>query len=119
MPRRPLAGCNHPGCRALVEAGSGQCPAHKRAQQRVRDRDRPSPAVRGYGRNHQRLRLIVMAEQPLCLTCQAAGRIELGTEMDHIDGNVNNLSRDNLQMLCKGCHSHKTAKEQGGLGGSG
>ncbi len=115
-PTRPRLPCNHPGCRELVEAGERRCPAHRREAYRVYDRDRPPRSKRGYDRAHYRLRKLVMAEQPLCVACEKAGRIEPGIEMDHIDGDVMNKDRDNLQMLCKRCHSRKTAREQGGLG---
>lgn len=69
---------------------------------------RPSAAARGYDANHRRLRLIVLKEQPICAICKTA----FSTEMDHIDGNVNNLERSNLQGLCKSCHSKKTASQR-------
>ncbi len=144
MPRRPKLPCRQVGCKELIEPGQGYCPTHIRGRYsgpqmkgaykgpgKAPDkgpgegpprlpgplwRDRPSSSLRGYGRNHQRLRKLVMAEQPLCITCEAAGRIVPGVEMDHIDGNPYNLERENLQMMCKSCHSRKTAKENRGFG---
>jgi 5-methylcytosine-specific restriction protein A len=58
----------------------------------------------------KRLRRIVLAEQPICQTCQT----ELTTDVDHIQPHRGNESlfwaRDNLQGLCASCHSIKTAK---------
>ena len=74
---------------------------------------RPSPESRGYGTRHRKLRLIVLREEPICRVC---GK-EPATDMDHIDGDVNNVARSNLQGLCKLCHGRKTVREQGALGG--
>lgn len=62
---------------------------------------------RGYDDSHFRLRKMVMAEQPICA---APGCNKPGVEMDHIDSNPWNRKRENLQMLCKSCHSSKTGR---------
>jgi 5-methylcytosine-specific restriction protein A len=73
---------------------------------------RPSASDRGYGANWRRLRLMVLNREPLCRKCQRPA-----TVVDHIrplnDGGPNDL--DNLQPLCKRCHDHKTATQDGGL----
>lgn len=80
---------------------------------RFPDDARPSATKRGYGVVHRRLRLMVLREEPICRACHVAD----ATEMDHKDGNNRNLRRDNLQGLCKRCHSRKSVAEQGSLKG--
>ena len=104
-------------CPALVRGGGGYCPIHKRDRGKAYDQQRGTSTQRGYGVTHRRLRKIVMAEQPLCPECLKDGKVEPGTEMDHIDGNPMNRARKNLQMLCKRHHSLKTVREQGGFTG--
>jgi 5-methylcytosine-specific restriction protein A len=65
------------------------------------------------------LRLVILAEEPLCRHCLARGVIAASTEVDHIDGRAataHDYRRENLQGLCERCHSIKTARENGGFG---
>ena len=77
--------------------------------------DRPQPRREGkkpYGRKGwQIVRRRVLAAEPMCPCGRPA------TEVDHIDGNPRNNSRENLQPYCKSCHSKKTVREDGGLRG--
>lgn len=103
--------CHVPGCSGYSEH-EGYCQRHsyKRASNRPRKyTKRKKTTQRGYGTNHQQLRKIIKYQQPMCAVCG-----DPANELDHVDGNAFNLSRDNLQMLCKSCHSKKTVKEQGG-----
>jgi 5-methylcytosine-specific restriction protein A len=84
-----------------------------------RDRERGTRQQRGYDAAWQRVRLVVLAAEPLCRFCDAAGRIEPATEVDHIDGNSRNNDRANLRPLCKPCHSRRTARDQGFARGGG
>ena len=56
-----------------------------------------------------------MMQSPLCISCQAKGLVRLAEELDHIvpisKGGTND--DDNLQMLCKECHYHKTLDDLG------
>lgn len=56
-----------------------------------------------------------LARHPLCVECQAKGMVVAAAEVDHIvplaDGGTND--DENLQSLCKSCHSRKTARESG------
>jgi len=117
MPTRPQRPCRHAGCSALTN--DGYCDKHtkreaERHRQRAHDRTRQSASKRGYDRTWRRLRLLVLAKQPVC---QACGRAP-STDVDHIvplaRGGINAL--DNLQGLCHSCHSAKTAREDGGFG---
>jgi hypothetical protein len=60
----------------------------------------------GYRENERRLRpsgrrAVIERDKGLCQECG-----QLGTDIDHIDGNSNEL--ENLQLLCKPCHNKKT-----------
>ena len=53
-----------------------------------------------------------LAREPLCRTCAKRGVITAATEVDHIEPHAGDMAlfRDpeNLQSLCKSCHSLKT-----------
>jgi 5-methylcytosine-specific restriction endonuclease McrA len=87
-------------------------PARYRPPRRTPPDARPSPSKRGYGRNWRKLRLLVLAEEPVCRACGRA----VSEHVDHVDGDVHNLGRENLQGLCIPCHSAKTVRCDGGLG---
>jgi 5-methylcytosine-specific restriction enzyme A len=60
--------------------------------------------------------LAILEREPLCRRCAAAGRVVAATEVDHIHPKRAGGPEafDNLQPLCKPCHSAKTAREMGG-----
>lgn len=74
------------------------------------DAKRPSASRRGYDRTWRQLRNLVLQEVPLC---QTRGCAALATEVDHIVplARGGTHDRENLQALCKPCHSSKTARE--------
>lgn len=61
-----------------------------------------------------------LAEDPLCRTCAALGRVTAAVEIDHIVplhcGGSD--ERHNRQSLCGPCHAAKTAAEAKGRGGA-
>lgn len=64
----------------------------------------------------QRLRSMVLANEPLCRDCHSRGIITLATEVDHIvpmSKGGDAWDTDNLQPLCKPCHSSKTSVDAG------
>ena len=75
---------------------------------------RASSSLQFGSRRYRRLRAIILATEPLCRTCKAAGRYISATEVDHIaprhkGGEVADVA--NLQPLCAECHAAKTDKE--------
>ena len=107
--------CYKVGCPNLVEKGQTYCDAHahlKKQWKQNYDDKRQSAAKRGYDRRWQKVRKIKLITDPLCEHCGA-----VATEVDHITplkrGGDNSM--DNLQSLCKPCHSRKTIAEDGGF----
>ena len=72
--------------------------------------------ARGYGSAWDKLRAEVMArDKGLCQACRSKGRVTVARECDHITpkakGGTDAMS--NLQMLCRECHTAKTAQDEG------
>lgn len=61
----------------------------------------------------QKLRAVILCEQPLCEDCRKRGHVVLATDVDHVSGDPSDNSRQNLQSLCHSCHSRKTAADHG------
>jgi 5-methylcytosine-specific restriction protein A len=98
--------CSEPGCHVLV--ARGHCAAHTRyTRATYTQAHRWSNTVRWH-----RLRAEVRMAEPFCRACLAEGRNVLMTDVDHIvphDGDAGRFwDRNNLQSLCKSCHSRKT-----------
>ena len=79
-PRAAYRACSQVGCGALVPAGTGACALCKAAIEAAR----PSPAERGYGADHRKLRARVARQVArgtvLCARCGLV--IEPGTPWD-------------------------------------
>lgn len=103
--RRALSVCTMPGCRALTR--ETRCDMH-----RWQD-DRPSSRTRGYTRTWEKIRVMHLRREPLCRACLGRGITTAAAEVDHVlslrRGGTN--VDDNLQSLCKPCHSRKTRAE--------
>ena len=111
MPTRAPRPCTWPsGCPELT-SGS-RCARHAR----------PSPAYRGssteqgYGQAWRKLRLFVLARDPICR--DVSGCVEPSTDVDHIIPRRAGGSDEpsNLQGMCHRHHSAKTSKQDGGWG---
>ena len=121
MPTKPKKLCAVPGCPNIINVGETYCAEHLKLKRKFGDRRRGSASSRGYDRNWQRLRKLVLHSEPLCRECKRPGRHTPATEVDHIvplaAGGTNDF--ENLQPLCHECHSRKTATENGGFGNLG
>lgn len=113
-PTRPPRPCPRPGCTALIGKGVRYCADHTKEVQAQVDKRRGSPSARGYGRQWRKVRAMVLRRQPLCAT----GCGQASTEVDHkVPKSKGGCDRtENLQGLCKPCHSTKTAKMDGRWG---
>ena len=111
--------CKYPGCPEAIRAGERFCGEHK--NQAWKDRVKRTGAEgkkanRFYSSKRWRaLREKVLSEEPFCRHCKEKDVIAESEEVDHIDGNRNNNSIENLQPLCKPCHSAKTMRDLKGL----
>lgn len=67
-----------------------------------------SAAQRGYGAEWQRIRLVVLGQEPRCQVCG-----QRATEVDHIvpKAKGGTDARMNLRSLCGPCHRTKTARD--------
>lgn len=61
----------------------------------------------------KRLRAYQLSLFPLCEHCARIGITKPATDVDHIDNNPSNNQMENLQSLCKSCHSRKTNIDMG------
>jgi 5-methylcytosine-specific restriction endonuclease McrA len=117
MPMRSASPCRQPGCAALVDSG-GRCAKHRREEQaNGRGWARGTTTERGYGTHWQKLRAVVLGEEPLCRECSRRGIVTPATLVDHILPKASNGSdaRENLQPLCADCHKEKTIREDSGF----
>jgi 5-methylcytosine-specific restriction enzyme A len=82
-----------------------------------------SSTQRGYGYKWQQARARYLSKHPLCAHCEAAGKVTIATDLDHIVPHKGDMAlfwdSDGWQGLCKSCHSIKTATEDGGFGNIG
>ena len=108
MPQRAARPCAQPGCPATQRDGRQFCEVHRRQYETARG----SAAKRGYGHEWQRLRRLFLNAHPLCVDPfkDHPGQVVAASEVDHkipkARGGTN--AWDNLQALCKPCHSKKT-----------
>lgn len=81
---------------------------------------RPNASTRGYDSRWRAARRAFLREQPLCVRHMAQGIVESASVVDHITPHRGDYAlfwdKTNWQSLCKRCHDHKTATEDGGLG---
>ena len=79
-----------------------------------RDKERGSAHSRGYNRQHQKWRILILKRDPLCKIARLCGGFAQSTEADHIvpirSGGAR-FALSNGQGACKPCHSWKTATE--------
>jgi 5-methylcytosine-specific restriction protein A len=106
----------------LVRGSDRYCPEHAAQRQAEYDARRGSAASRGYGRKWRKIRLMYLRRHPLCEDPYGVhaehGETVPATEVDHQtplrEGGSHRV--DNLQALCRACHSRKTAIEDGRWG---
>lgn len=122
MPVSAPKPCRHPACGKLVSDGGGYCPAHKRpAPGSFADPNRGTRHERGYGSKWDKIReRIIKRDNGLCQECLRQGRLtQVGHKKfsyycDHIipkeEGGTDD--DDNLQSLCRSCHTAKTDREK-------
>jgi 5-methylcytosine-specific restriction protein A len=107
------------GCPELIRDGR-YCERHKKETAKQIDDRRGTAVSRGYDGRWQKARHSYLLHHPLCVTCQAEGRIKAANVVDHIIPHKGDKQVfwdiSNWQSLCKQCHDIKTAKEDGRWG---
>ncbi len=115
MAKKP---CNRPGCPNLVEKGYCATCAPKHSPRAVIEAKRPSASKRGYDRRWQKTRELFFRRKPFCADIYGVHgeRLVIATDLDHIVPHRGDMEKfrdpENLQGLCKECHSKKTATEE-------
>ena len=119
MARRSKKACAFPDCAKVTTAKHGYCIEHRKAVDKNYEKTYRKPRPKRYStRAWQNTRKLVINNNPFCadpfahhIRYDSGLRIK-AEEVDHIDGNPENNREDNLQGLCKSCHSRKTAQER-------
>lgn len=107
MPYAPASYCSEPRCHRMA-GYKGRCAVHaaEKEQQRYNVDTRKWYSTEAW----QTLRMLVFIDQPICVSCQHAP----STEVDHIIPHRSEyglfFNRENLQGMCKSCHSTKTRR---------
>ena len=82
-------------------------------------RDGKTTAERGYGWRWQKARRFHLSAHPLCVMCEAEGRVTAATVVDHIIPHRGDellfWDRKNWQSLCKRHHDSDKKKAEHGL----
>lgn len=95
-------------------------PWHKDSDPRPWMQEKPAFGTTRYNtpeyntRRWQKLRRLVLTENPLCAMCERMGKVTAATMVDHIvpiSKGGQFWDRQNLQGLCTHCHKVKTNKE--------
>ena len=113
--RAPNRVCKSSAC-LRVAMPNGYCAQHAALATTRNDPPRSAAALEArklYSTKAWRdLRRAFLSEHPLCCKCRA-----LATDCDHITDHAGNLELftqwENLQALCRACHSTKTAGTRG------
>ena len=110
MAQAPLRKCAEAGCTALVR--TARCKEHKRVVNRAANEKRADPFYTAS--KWRKLRHVYLAQHPLCEACLQRDYNTPATEVHHIQKRTEYpelaYAWDNLEALCKPCHSRETAR---------
>jgi 5-methylcytosine-specific restriction protein A len=78
-----------------------------------------SAAARGYNGEWRRLRLQVLAAEPLCRKCASQGRVTAATQVHHVKAfqgidDPLRLDPSNCEPICEPCHLGESARQASG-----
>jgi len=117
MPSKPRRPCKSPMCPNLCD--TDYCTEHEHLDSRKQYDKTMRPQYRKLYATvaWQRIRQRILSEYPFCVLCEAQGIVTKATDIDHILDHIGDTilfyQRNNLQALCKSCHSSKTALSRG------
>lgn len=117
MPRSAQRICCIPGCGAACSGRT--CAKHAQEDpRRIADRERGSSTARGYGRRHQKWRLLILHRDPLCKIAHFCAGLAPSTIADHVIPlrAGGDWSLENGQGACERCHNWKRSMESRGWG---
>lgn len=108
--------CAYQQCNKIMH--SKYCDDHKHIQSDVSRETRGTTSEQGYGTIWQKVRKIHLLNYPLCEDCKTTGIVKPAKEVHHKielrKGGTN--EDDNLQSLCKSCHSKRTRMSKEAIG---
>lgn len=107
MPSSAPHPCTSPGCPALVK-GRGRCDEHEAKAETKRG----TAHARGYDARWRAYRLTYLRAHPLCVLCEADGRVTASTVVDHIQAHKGDQllfwHEGNHRAVCKPHHDART-----------
>jgi 5-methylcytosine-specific restriction protein A len=111
MPTKPKKPCAFSGCPNLTDAR--YCPEHQKlVNQRYNKYNRDPNHNKRYGSSWSKISKAYRRANPLCEQCKSEGKLVPAELVHHIkplsDGGTNET--DNLQSLCRACHSRLHCK---------
>ena len=71
------------------------------------EKTRETATKRGYDTRWRKLRKMILNDNPICEICER----KPAREVHHLNGDSRDNCYENLQALCKECHSRVGAKE--------
>lgn len=114
-----LRACNKVGCPTSHRNDYGFCDAHHALGKKTKQ-SRVSSTKRGYNYRWQKARITWLRSNPLCRIHSENGIVKAAEVIDHIIPHAGDQGlfwdKSNWQPLCKACHDHKTATEDGAFG---
>jgi 5-methylcytosine-specific restriction protein A len=118
MKTLPFRQCVHSGCRVLTRNPGSRCDKHKSKSAPAK----PRAADPFYWRvPWLNLRKWFLARNPICAECDRKGRVTAANEVHHLKPKADfpelALVAENLEALCKSCHSRLTRRENTPSGG--
>ena len=116
MPTANPKECSRGGCHRIVPSGTRYCKEHTQQKNRTDHQIYKSKETQAFYKTStwRHTRADVLHHEPYCRECAKVGVETLATEVDHIQpisAGGDKWDRENMQPLCKNCHSVKTAKE--------
>lgn len=112
MPTAPKHPCSKAGCPNLTDRK--YCPEHAPIQasedsEKAWRTSKETASTRGYGARWRKLRLMILARDPVCVLC----RQRPSTTVDHVmpKSRGGQDEESNLRGLCSRCHAAKSTAE--------
>ena len=110
-----------PGTLSFTDDAKPSRTERERFRKHTYDQARGSSHERGYDSKWRRARKGYLAKHPLCVRCEAEGKLTPAAVVDHIEPHRGDKAKfwdsRNWQPLCKPHHDSKTASEDSAFAG--